>query len=354
MIGKPFQPPLLRKVDKPSAPSGPDVDEHQAKKRRISTEPEDSEKPLGPQLVFKIPGISSLPRKPLLPVTKPTVAAQTTQPLDGRVEGYYNVLWRKYTNKKHKTWDGDGVLHVGRGYAYLQDVSGREMGRTACTSPLLPGSPLSIGGKEVEVDSVISKADFMAGRPFMKTSSVKPDPELKRMSLPKPQPQPKPETKADFLLKKEEAKKIINMQAPRSVASRNLFKGPLFASTVLPKKETIEPTPRYDPTTPDAIVMKRPKIVPKGNQVVDVVVDPILTKHLREHQREGGKFMYECVMRLRDFGGQGAILADEMGLGKTLQTIALLWTLLRQNPFTKGSADPPPVIKKLSSYVPLL
>ena len=29
---------------------------------------------------------------------------------------------------------------------------------------------------------------------------------------------------------------------------------------------------------------------------------------------------------------QGAILADEMGLGKTLQTIALLWTLLKQNP----------------------
>ena len=93
MIGKPFRPPLLRKVDKPSASSGPDVDEHQAKKRRISTEQEDSEKPLGPQLVFKVPGISYLPRKPLLPVKNPTVAAQVTQPLDSEVEGYYNVLW---------------------------------------------------------------------------------------------------------------------------------------------------------------------------------------------------------------------------------------------------------------------
>ena len=90
MLGKPFRPPLLKKVDKPSAPSGPDVDEHQAKKRRISTVQEDSEKPLGPQLVFKVPGISSLPRNPLFPVKNPTVAAQ---PLDGRVEGYYNVLW---------------------------------------------------------------------------------------------------------------------------------------------------------------------------------------------------------------------------------------------------------------------
>ena len=258
---------------------------------------------------------------------------------------------RKYTNKKHKTWDGDGVLHVGGGYAYLQDISGHDMGRTACNSPLLPGSPLSIGGREVEVDSVISKADFMAGRPFLKTNSVKPKPEVQQTSLPKPQP--RPETNANVLLKKEEAKKTLNVQAPRSVASQTPFKGPLLASTILPRKETKEPTPRHDPTASHAIVMKRPKAVPKGKQVVDVVVDPIITKHLREHQREGVKFMYECVMGLREFEGQGAILADEMGLGKTLQTIALLWTLLKQNPITEGSADPPPVIRKALIVCPV-
>jgi len=36
---------------------------------------------------------------------------------------------------------------------------------------------------------------------------------------------------------------------------------------------------------------------------------------------------------MKDINGQGAILADEMGLGKTLQTIALLWTLLKQSPY---------------------
>ena len=35
--------------------------------------------------------------------------------------------------------------------------------------PLLPGSTLSVGGKEVEVDSIIAKADFLAGRPFIKS-----------------------------------------------------------------------------------------------------------------------------------------------------------------------------------------
>lgn len=70
---------------------------------------------------------------------------------------------------------------------------------------------------------------------------------------------------------------------------------------------------------------------------MDVVVDPYLSQHLRPHQREGVKFLYEAVMGMKAFEGQGAILADEMGLGKTLQTIALLWTLLSTPP-------PPPTV----------
>lgn len=60
----------------------------------------------------------------------------------------------------------------------------------------------------------------------------------------------------------------------------------------------------------------------------EVKVDNCLARFLRPHQREGVRFMFECVMGLRDYEGQGSILADDMGLGKTLQSIALLWTLL--------------------------
>lgn len=74
-------------------PADPDIEEPQAKKRRISSDQEDEAKPTGPQLVFKKPGISSLPRKPLLAVKNPAVAAQATKSLDDGVEGYYNVLW---------------------------------------------------------------------------------------------------------------------------------------------------------------------------------------------------------------------------------------------------------------------
>ena len=245
------------------------------------------------------------------------------------------------------------MLKVTGGYAHLQDISGREMGRTSCDSPLLPGSQLSIGGKEVEVESTISKEEILAGRPFLKSSVVKIAPEYKQMPL--PNPTSRPDSKAPLLLEVEveEMKKPLNPAAPSSVATQAMFKNPLLASTVLPKQETKEPTPRHDPTAAQAIVMKRPKTVPKGKQIVDVVVDPLLTKHLREHQREGVKFMYECVMGMRDFDGQGAILADEMGLGKTLQTIALLWTLLKQNPICEGPHMSPPIIKKALIVCPV-
>ena len=40
----------------------------------------------------------------------------------------------------------------------------------------------------------------------------------------------------------------------------------------------------------------------------NVFVPPILAKWLRPHQREGVLFMYQCVMGLKDYGGQGCIL----------------------------------------------
>lgn len=61
-----------------------------------------------------------------------------------------------------------------------------------------------------------------------------------------------------------------------------------------------------------------------------VSVDPKLCKFLRPHQREGVQFVYECLLGARDFEGNGCILADDMGLGKTLQSITVMWTLLRQ------------------------
>lgn len=74
---------------------------------------------------------------------------------------------------------------------------------------------------------------------------------------------------------------------------------------------------------------------------VHVVVDPVVGNILRPHQREGVKFMYDCVTGINGVYC-GCIMADEMGLGKTLQCITLLWTLLRQSPDCK-----PAIIKAI-------
>lgn len=107
------------------------------------------------------------------------------------------------------------------------------------------------------------------------------------------------------------------------VPPRSLQTGALHTALTVPKKTG----PRHDPKAPDAVVLPPPK-VPAGTKTVDVVVDPFISRHLRPHQKEGVRFLYECLMGIKEFEGNGAILADEMGLGKTLTVIALIWTLL--------------------------
>ncbi|CAJ1957218.1 unnamed protein product [Cylindrotheca closterium] len=80
----------------------------------------------------------------------------------------------------------------------------------------------------------------------------------------------------------------------------------------------------------------------------DVFVPPVLAKWLRPHQREGVDFMYQCVMGMKEFAGNGCILADDMGLGKTLQSVTLIWTLLK----TGITANGDPTAKRVIVVCP--
>ncbi|XP_077391460.1 DNA repair and recombination protein RAD54-like [Festucalex cinctus] len=103
----------------------------------------------------------------------------------------------------------------------------------------------------------------------------------------------------------------------------------------------------HDPFAEDALVLFEPATLSAHEQLttdkdkipVHVVVDPVLGKVLRPHQREGVKFLWDCVTGRRIAGSFGCIMADEMGLGKTLQCIALVWTLLRQSADAKPEID---------------
>jgi len=78
----------------------------------------------------------------------------------------------------------------------------------------------------------------------------------------------------------------------------------------------------------ESVTIMRPAPIEDYSKI-DTYVPPILAKWLRPHQREGTVFMYECVMGMRNFDGEGCILADDMGLGKTLQSVCLIYTLLK-------------------------
>lgn len=206
---------------------------------------------------------------------------------------------------------------------------------------------LYVAGKEVEIDSEIPRAEYMAGKNFLGDAK----PEAAPPSLPRKTPLSIPQKgmeRSSSMSLKRKASAVENGVAGKGSSSLGAYKTPLLENTVM-SSSTEKVTPRHDPSAPGALVMPRPTSVPKGKQVVDVVVDPLLTKSLRQHQREGVKFLYECVMGMRSFNGEGAILADDMGLGKTLQTITLLWTLLKQNPVYGD----PPVIKKALIVCPV-
>ncbi|KAK7187779.1 hypothetical protein DPSP01_010829 [Paraphaeosphaeria sporulosa] len=324
MIGKPFRPPSFVRDTLSS-------DQPPLKRRRISEDDLPRRHASGD-------------RKPLVTVPNPAPAPQSQS--DDPNERYYTVLWRKFTNKKHKNWDGDGVLAVKAGYGTLTDSdTGKELARGACTRPLLAGSGLSLGGKELEIDSVIKKEDYMSGRMFLGTAA-KASAELPKRAEPsyKPVVAPKGPTGRNkpTRIPSDGAGNDGSLVMDRKPATAGrIFKTPLLSSTVVPKTISTAPQPRHDPNQANALIMKRPASCPKGKQIVDVIVDPVLSKHLRDHQREGVQFLYECVMGMR-CEGEGAIMADEMGLGKTLQTIALLWTLMKQNPIYES----PPVVTK--------
>ncbi|XP_077986095.1 DNA repair and recombination protein RAD54B-like [Glandiceps talaboti] len=226
------------------------------------------------------------------------------------VPKYYNVMWAKLTKKKHKKWEGDAILMTKGRSTKLVDMEGKEIGHSSGyklsdLQNLQEGQSLVIGGKEIEVMNAISEEDWNTGQCFT-TLSTQSD---------TAQPVHKPSCSKPF---------------------RNPLQG---ASNLQKQTPKVTATPKFNPSSPGALVMPRPSATHQWKYnshslpVVDVVVDPHVSVHLRPHQRVGVLFIYECVMAMRTSTGEGAILADAMGLGKTLQCIALIWTLLKQGPY---------------------
>jgi len=87
--------------------------------------------------------------------------------------------------------------------------------------------------------------------------------------------------------------------------------------------------PEFKPHEP--LVLYEPTDEERRRGAKEVVVPPLLCQFLRPHQREGVQFTFECVYEMKDYDGCGAILADDMGLGKTLQSLTVLYAMLKNS-----------------------
>ncbi|KAG9068909.1 helicase [Linnemannia hyalina] len=259
----------------------------------IAKEPKLSDSPSSASIASSTPLPTPKPKLQMTPRfrspnlgSQAPVVAQT--PVDEQ-ERCFNVLWRKKTGKKHKTWDGDGVI-IEKGLVL----------------------PLRI--------SVLETKSHLVAR-TLRFGDI-----------------------SNWKMLPDQSNYADTIFCARSILHPTKFKQHSSVANAV-EKPWMPPQPRYNPDALHALLLPRPssshpRVVKGGTNrppgdigLVDVVVDPILGQYLRPHQREGVRFLYECVMQMKDVNGQGAILADEMGLGKTLQTIALLWTLLKQSPY---------------------
>ncbi|KAK5100317.1 helicase [Lithohypha guttulata] len=339
---KPFKPPGLKRLNERNSSSTSQGAGNQFKRRKLS--PDDDEEPTN-SVKFE--------RPPLKPVSNSPNATKIANS-ESESRTFFSIVWRKITPKKNKTWEDDGILVYKNGAITAYNSKGHRLG--GCVREKEPELEdlLSLSGKDIQIEAKVSYEDFARivgrdnsapkdenvvihhGKPQQNGSTQKSSKAPKK-SL---QDQMRQQIKESSAQKAGLSSKTALLPSARNAA----FRQPMKDAVVTPQQPSEVPVPRHDPTTPNAVVFKRPQTALPGKQIVDVVLDPLLTARLRHHQREGVQFLYECVMGLRDFGGQGCILADDMGLGKTLQTIALIWTLVKQNPVYK---DEPPVKKVL-------
>lgn len=277
-------------------------------------------------------------------------------PKDGDLldQKIYTMMYRKPTNKKHKTWNGDGyaVLKGSDRLAFYNDA-GKFIGSSLYNKEDILESDIvhRSGGLEIQLDyQVVTAKELQEVLAILKQTTAiaksKGDRKIQDLNAEKLSTTP---CLSPLVSNPEQLEK--NLPTPK-------FKSAFKPSKVLTplcglKKSASQ---KYRPVF-DIAKVENPIIMNKAKDAdVDVIVDPIIGNKLRPHQREGVKFMYDCVCGLarpasitsertptnddtstslileRDSDINGCLLADEMGLGKTLMTIALIWTLLKQTP----------------------
>ncbi|KAG8869071.1 helicase [Serendipita sp. 405] len=102
---------------------------------------------------------SEIEKEDVIPRKRPALEGQATSSLGTQ---YWAVQWRNPQSRKHKTWEGDGLLQVEGGLCTLFDSDGKFMGRGKHEQALAPQDELHIGGKDISIDCALNAATFQA------------------------------------------------------------------------------------------------------------------------------------------------------------------------------------------------
>lgn len=313
-------------------------------------------------------------------ITKSGTTSQGISKSQISCETFYITMYRKPSQKKHKVWTGDGYA-IFRQYTnepsklLFYAESGKRIG--AQISPYekddeqLMETIFKVFGLEIQLDHEVldnnerddikSTLNISSEHTFLANSVEKSKLRSKEIGKDSAQVTTTEETKSKNKPYSIPISQLINSDKItkfKTVVPRSKV---LTALTSLNSSDTIYS--KHDGTYLPLFnkqEIDNPIVMNSGRDAdVEIIVDPLLSKFLRPHQREGVKFMYDCIMGLdrssnsdvsdegidltstsitleKDSDISGCILADEMGLGKTLMTITLIWTLLKQTPYCRG------------------
>jgi len=233
------------------------------------------------------------PRKSVVPIASNEKLLSNIPPPSSVAGQLYKILITRKCTKKRKIQD-DGVLVIKKGICTVYDTEGKVICRGSTKDTVTIDEEIKVGAKMIYIVEEVLFEAFVSGKIFVSPNTT---------DCP-----------------------------PRNTSIK---KGKPFKSVSCNKIAISEPRKRkeVDLDDPERLVLHL------GSEfTVSTCVDLHLSRKLREHQKEGVKFLFRCVTGAGEDWKQhssifrGCILADDMGLGKTIQCIALLWTLLKQGP----------------------
>lgn len=258
----------------------------------------------------------------------------------------YAVVYRRIMNKKHNPYV-DGILTLNGSSASLVNDEGKFVTKCATKLQLAQeGDHIDLQSYECEIQNAIDADSFNSGKLFMTgniCSTVTKPPMAATSTVTKP-----------FVPPRSFAPLLVQPLGTASGLASSAAQPTAALGGVRVASQQAAPRPRHDPASMNALVVQavgegEPSGAGTGAPgargapaLVPVVVDPFIAQHLRPHQREGVLFLWRCISGLAGTAGRGAILADDMGLGKTLQSIAVLWTALKQS----GAGGDKPLAQK--------